>query len=147
MADPFSTEQLLHMAITEHVAPGGKVDLQLEAPKEISVGESASVQDYLRKHGLPDATVQFGSTSKWPNALRIVFSRPKHLIAPQQVQLIAVLLAGLGIVGFTGFSGWKIGSAISDNLIPLALIGTAGAILIALTLSGKNTGVSFRARG
>ena len=130
-----NTKQL-HSALQEFLGPGQRGELILGVPNPMGGDQLATLQAYLQSKGFM-ATVDFGSTSDWSNAVRINFKRPsrsEYAFLPLALPPAALIIAALGVVGVTGILGFKLGNvldSLSRNLVPIAVIAAGAMVLIA----------------
>ena len=119
----------LQTALLEHFNPGERVQVLLRLHEPLSDLQFHQIQQTLLQHGL-DAKIEAGSTDRWPNALRLVFTRPS--IKHGQIGFIPLLgivaLGGLGLFGLWQLN--KLTTALTKNLVPLALIAAAAVIAV-----------------
>ncbi|MFH1486984.1 MAG: hypothetical protein ABIH46_13005 [Chloroflexota bacterium] len=127
----------LDVALAENFAPGEPVSVIVGLPRAITREEFASVVSHLRSRGMNLIRADYVSTSEWSYALQLDFRRPSR--SGYAVLPLAVLIIGaLGIIGIGSFVGFKLGNvmdSLAKNMVPIALIGVAGWVLV--TYLGK----------
>lgn len=127
--------KVLQMYIEEHAQPGKRFSVLFHLTRDVSAKEISALQRALRDDGLEGATAELGSTAEWANALRLSFSYTKRDVGPKVIPIAFLILAAIGISIPGAIGGWKVGDAISKNLIPIVLIGGGVIVLVALAAS------------
>ena len=109
----------LDTAFMEYFSPGQRAEVLLELPRILIEDEVVIVGDYLVDNGLDVHSIGM----RRDNRLRLVVTRPPRPKGAAVAPMTVVLIAALGVLGIAGFVSWEIANAISENILPLMLIG------------------------
>ena len=136
----------LDRTLLEFFSPGQRVSLLLGLPRAVSESEMEAMAEHLMDSGVQLHSMEFGSTAEWPNALHLVFTRPPRASGYGVVWYIPIAIIGsLAVIGVGAWMGWKVGEAISVNIIPLTLILVGGIIIAAYAM--RPAAVTLAERG
>lgn len=127
----------LDRAVMEFYSPGQKVELILGLPRDLSDQEVDQLEQRLLSSGLLLHSIEMGSTKQWPDALRMVFTRPNRPQGVAAWPLALLIITALGGLGITAFLGWKVGGvidALAKYIIPVTLISVGGLVLAAYVM-------------
>lgn len=119
--------------LDENFNPGSRVELLLQVPEDLSVGQLATIEASLQS---VNAKVAVGSTGEWPNALRIEFTKSSRHDKTKIIPFAVMLVGALAAAGIVGILGWKlgnsvstIGDAIAKNVVWIAGIAAVGLVV------------------
>ncbi len=121
-------------AILEYVRPGKRAELVVGLKAEIDQQAVDSLQTQLNAAGMR-ASVEFGSTADWENALRIRFVRPKRQPGVSMLPDAVLFVGALGAIGIVSILGFKLGDAVEAlaNHMPMILFAI-GATVVGLAV-------------
>lgn len=128
MAEGYQLEELKNLP----TAPG-KYELTLYTWNPLSQEKLDALQEKIAAQGIHLTENIYTVLEKPPARTIIRFEVPRGYAT---LPFWVLLTLAIGAVGITGFLGWRVGdlvSAITKNLVPLALIGGGVFILYGLT--------------
>lgn len=122
----------LQLQMEEHVDPGVPVTVYLYGlDKEVTQADAARLQAFMTDRGIA-SRVRFGAYGEHANALELTMGRPSRSVHPNDIPFVLVMIGGLALIGILAFAGFSIVKAVSDNIVPIIVVGAVVFIFVAM---------------